>query len=80
MSILRAHLSALALAVSFAFAVHANAQPVVSQGSTQTPTTVWDYDHGVNPSINVLTTGPYDQEDLYRGARGFPLPGDAQIR
>jgi hypothetical protein len=75
MHTLRVNLSLLAFAVSFpvfAAAAHAAASAV--------PTTVWDYQHAVNPATNVATTGPYDLEDLYRGQNGFALPGDAQIR
>jgi hypothetical protein len=56
----------------FAAAAHADQTPA--------PTTVWDYQHAVNPATNVRTTGPYDLEDLYRNSEGFPLPGNAQIR
>ena len=56
----------------FAAAAHAD--------EAQMPTTVWDYQHAINPATNVRTTGPYDWEDLYRGPNGFSLPGDAQIR
>ena len=33
------------------------------------------YNRNVNPNATVHSTGIYDQEDLYRGADGNPLPG-----
>jgi hypothetical protein len=75
MKTLRINRLALALAFSlplFAAVAHADV--------TQAPTSVWDYQHAVNPATNVHTTGPYDWEDFYRDAHGFPLPGDARIR
>lgn len=75
MHTLRVDRFALALMCSlplFAAAAHAD--------QASTPTAVWDYQHAVNPATNIRTTGPYDLEDLYRNSKGFPLPGDAQIR
>lgn len=75
MHTIRVNIFALAFASSlplFAAAAHADQAPA--------PSAVWDYQHAVNPSTNIRTTGPYDQEDLYRNSEGFPLPGDAQIR
>lgn len=67
----------LALALAFSLPLLA-AIAHADQGGA--PTSVWDYQHAVNPATNVHTGGPYDREDLYRDAHGFPLPGDAQIR
>ncbi len=75
MKALRIDRFALALAFSLPFLV-----AVAHADESQTPTSVWDYQHAVNPATNVHTTGPYDWEDLYRNAQGFPLPGDARIR
>jgi hypothetical protein len=36
---------------------------------------LYDYAHGINPEWNVPISGVYDQEDRYRTATGFPLPG-----
>jgi hypothetical protein len=40
---------------------------------------LYDYEHGINPEWNVPISGVYDQEDRYRTATGFPLPGWSQM-
>jgi TolA-binding protein len=70
----------LALGLSAGLATIASADPIAAAPQQQTQTdAVWDYNHNVNPEATVHSTGPYDQEDLYRGANGNPLPGDNAI-
>jgi hypothetical protein len=38
-----------------------------------------DYEHGINPEWNVSIGAVYDQEDRYRTATGFPIPGWSQM-
>jgi hypothetical protein len=40
---------------------------------------LYDYQHGINPEWNVPISGIYDQEDRYRTATAFPLPGWSQM-
>ena len=37
------------------------------------------YSNGVNQLWAVHTTGPYDQEDAFKGANGFMLPGTSNM-
>ena len=68
----------LAACSDLSFRVAAN--PEASLTSPQGPNPTWDYENRINPAANLHTSGPYDLEDLYRDAEGFPLPGYWQIR
>jgi hypothetical protein len=70
----------LSLAACSDFAVRVASNPDASLTSPQGPDPTWDYENRINPSTNLRTSGPYDLEDLYRDAEGFPLPGYWQIR
>ncbi len=76
---LSAGLAAAARADQTTPAPSASSQQGDSSPQREQSAALWDYDHSVNPTVNVGTTGPYDEEDLHRDATGRPLPGYAQM-
>lgn len=36
---------------------------------------IQDYNANIDPLTNVRISGPYDQEDAFKGRNGYPLPG-----
>src|SRR5579864_6009216 len=69
----------LTLAAGLAAAAHAEqlaAEPNATQTAQQSFAA---FIANKNPAVSVMTTGPYDQADLYVGRHGFPLNGWRQI-
>jgi hypothetical protein len=70
---------AVGLTAGLAAAAHAEqlaAQPSAAQTEQQSFSA---FMANKNPAVSVMTTGPYDQADLYIGRHGFPLNGWRQI-
>ena len=74
---------ALALTAGLAATSHAAEQTPTqlaaalpqSSVSALMPTPLSDSESGINPAVNIGTTGIYDQGDRYAGPQGFPLSG-----
>ncbi len=71
----------LALGLSAGLAIAAHAEQLAAQSSAaQTEQESFAaFMANKNPATSVVTTGPYDQADLYVGRHGFPLNGWRQI-